>query len=116
MIRQKIIQRDSSVPIYDDEGNTKEYIVELRDFTIPEKVYESKEIRQELKKCIYEMPHDVRQILILRIYRGLSYNEIADQLNMNENTVKTKMHRAKERIEKKLRSFVDFTVGEIRNG
>lgn len=116
MIRQKIIQRDSSVPIYDDDGNTKEYIAELRDFNIPEKVYENKEIRQELRKCIHEMPHDVRQILILRIYSGLSYNEIADQLNMNENTVKTKMHRAKERIEKKLRGFVDFTMGEIRNG
>jgi len=116
MIKQKIIQRNSSVPIYDDEGNTKEYIAELRDFNIPEKVYENKEIRQELRKCIYEMPYDVRQILILRIYSGLSYSEIADQLHMNENTVKTKMHRAKERIEKKLKSFVDFTVGDVRNG
>jgi RNA polymerase sigma factor (sigma-70 family) len=53
------------------------------------------------------MPQDVRQILILRIYKGLSYNEIAGQLNMNENTVKTKMHRVKERIERKLKSFSD---------
>jgi len=108
MVRQKIIQRDNSVPIYDDEENTKEYIVELRDFNIPEKVYEDKEIRQELKKYIYEMPHDVRQILILRIYRGFSYIEIAEQMDMNENTVKTKIHRAKERIEKKLRSYPDI--------
>ena len=62
------------------------------------------------------MPYDVRQILILRIYSGLSYSEIADQLNMNENTVKTKMHRVKERIETKLKSFVDYTVGDARNG
>ncbi len=116
MLRQKIIQRDNSVPIYDDEGNTKEYIVELRDFNIPEKVYEDKEIRQEIKKCIYEMPPDVRQILILRIYRGLSYTEIAEEMDMNENTVKIKIHRAKERIEKRLRSFADFEMGESRNG
>lgn len=116
MLRQKIIQRDNSVPIYDDEGNIKEYIVELRDFNIPEKVYEDKEIRQEIKKCIYEMPPDVRQILILRIYRGFSYIEISKQMDMNENTVKTKIHRAKERIEKKLRSFADLEMGESRNG
>lgn len=111
MLRQKIIQRDKSVPIYDDEGNTKEYIAELRDFNIPEKVYENKERRQELKECIYEMPHDIRKILILRIYGGLSYIEIAEQMDMNENTVKTKIHRAKERIEKKLKSYTDIEVG-----
>ena len=108
MLRQKIIQRDKSTSIYDDEGNTKEYIAELRDFNIPEIVYENKEIRHELKKHIYEMPNDIRQILILRIYRGLSYTEIAEQMDMNENTVKTKIHRAKERIEKKLRSYTDI--------
>lgn len=106
MLRQKIIQRDKSMSIY-DEGNTKEYIVELRDFNIPEKVYENKEIMQEIKKYVYEMPHDVRKNLILRFYRGLSYIEIAEQMNMNENTVKTKIHRAKERIEKKLRGVTD---------
>ena len=116
MLRQKIIQRDKSVPIYDEEGNIKEYIVELRDFNIPEKVYENKERRQELKKCIYEMPIDVKQILILRIYRGLSYIEIAEQMDMNENTVKTKIHRAKEKIEKKLRSYTDIEVGVNYNG
>lgn len=114
-IRQKIVLRDNSVSIFDDEGNTKEYIVELRDFNIPEKVYEDKEVRRAMKKCIHDMPADVRQILILRIYRGLSYSKIAEQMNMNKNTIKTKIHRAKERICKRLRSFIDLEKGERRN-
>lgn len=116
MLRQIIIQKDNSVPFFNNEEDTREPIVEQRDFNIPEKIYENKEIRLEIKKCINEMPHDMRQILVLRIYQGLSYAEIAEYMDMNENTVKTKIHRAKVRIEKMLRSFADLEMGEGRSG
>lgn len=41
---------------------------------------------------------DASQILMLRFFEELSYNEISDRLNLPIGTVKAKLHRAKEEL------------------
>lgn len=53
------------------------------------------EISKELDRCIDRLVKEDRAIVRLLYYEGFSYKEIADLLNINENTLKSRLHRAR---------------------
>lgn len=59
-------------------------------------------VRTEMQKTVVEMletlPDIQRQIIILRHFELLSYKEIADILELRETTVRSCMHRARQRL------------------
>ena len=115
ILRQKIIFRSKSTSIYDDEGNIKEDIEELTDFNIPEKICEDVEVRQELKHYIGELDFETQQIMNMRFYNEFTIEQIAEIMNMKEGTVKSKIHRAKQKIADKLVKSIKMT-GVNNNG
>lgn len=60
------------------------------------------ETRAGLEACIRELPDDMRAALVLRDIQGLSYDEIAEALNVNVGTVKSRISRARERLREKI--------------
>jgi len=56
----------------------------------------SNEISKELDRCIDRLVKEDRAIVQLLYYEGFSYKEIADLLNINENTLKSRLHRARK--------------------
>ena len=101
MLKQKIIDRNKNVSIYDNEGNIRSNISELIDFEVPDSIYENAEIRKELKQCINELDKELQQIIKMRFYSGFSIEQIAECLNMKEGTVKSKIFRAKQKVAEK---------------
>jgi RNA polymerase sigma-70 factor (ECF subfamily) len=65
---------------------------------IPEELLIKHEIKEQVKESIKMLNHVDQEIIYLRYYYDLSLKEIALILNLNENTVKTKHKRAKEKI------------------
>jgi len=55
----------------------------------------SNEISRELDRCIDRLVKEDRAIVRLLYYEGFSYKEITDLLNINENTLKSRLHRAR---------------------
>ena len=76
-------------------------VVSLEDADIP---YESPD-QGDLISAIVTLPLDNRELIYLHYYEGRSVPEIAGMLNKNENTIYSKLRRAKERLRQK--------VGEI---
>lgn len=65
--------------------------------------------RKELLACrIGELPFIYRQILEMRYFVGLDYTEIAEELQLPVGTVKTRLHRAKSELKKKITDQHDF--------
>ncbi len=65
-----------------------------------------------LKQAIEQLPTDLREVLVLRVYNGLSYNEIADLTKTKLATVKVRIFRAKQRLHEILTPyFVDRYEG-----
>ena len=58
--------------------------------------------RQEIEAAIAKLPPNFRMPLILKEIVGFSLTEIAEILGTKENTVKTRLHRARLRIRKAL--------------
>ena len=108
MLKQKIIYRSNTMSIYDDEGNMRNNISELIDLSVPDKVYEDTEMRQELKQCIGELDVETQQFINMRFYTEFSIEEIAECMDMKEGTVKSKIHRAKQKVAEKFRKLVDM--------
>jgi len=65
---------------------------------IPEELLIKSEIKEQVKASIKMLNPVDQEIIYLRYYYDLNFNEIALILNLNENTVKTKHKRAKTKI------------------
>lgn len=61
----------------------------------PEKAAERRQTRLELTEAIARLSEEHRVALVLRDVHGLSYEQIADVLEINLNTVKSRISRAR---------------------
>ncbi len=59
-----------------------------------------KERQEALRRAIDSLSEDHRSIIILRELEGLSYEEIAQSLEIQPGTVKSRLSRAKENLKK----------------
>ena len=80
-----------------------EFIIErLENTPIEEYDIEKEETIQRIYKLIEELPEQRRRILELATFKGMSYKDIAEKLNISVNTVKTQLSRAYHFLREKL--------------
>src|SRR5699024_3762179 len=63
--------------------------------SIVENIVEEKHLRNILLQELDELKPEFKQVLILRYLYDMKNEEIASSLDINESTVKTRIHRAK---------------------
>jgi RNA polymerase sigma-70 factor, ECF subfamily len=71
----------------------------------PEKLYQSKQIGQALQESLGKMSPKLRAIIVLKEVEELSYEEIADTLDISMGTVKSRIARAREELQKLMKKF-----------
>jgi RNA polymerase sigma-70 factor (ECF subfamily) len=64
----------------------------------PEAVVELAEHRSEMRAALDGLPNDQRRIVVLRYYSELSIPEIAQVIGVPDGTVKSRLHRALQRL------------------
>lgn len=69
----------------------------------PHEVFVRREKMNQLEEAISGLPEHYRIMLILRHQENLSYEEIADTLDIPLGTVKARIHRAREMLKVNLR-------------
>ena len=68
----------------------------------PERLTENGELRRLLEDAIDALPADFRAVFVLRAVEGMSVAEIAEALSIRPETVKTRFHRARHRLQETL--------------
>jgi RNA polymerase sigma-70 factor (ECF subfamily) len=71
----------------------------------PEQLYESKQIDQALQEGLGKLSPKLRAIIILKEIEELSYEEIADTLEISMGTVKSRIARAREELQKIMQKY-----------
>ena len=79
----------------------------LSDGDTPEHLVLSEEIKDTVNRAIHHLPEDLRTAIILREVEGMSYEEIAQTMECPVGTVRSRIFRAREAIDKKLRPLLD---------
>ena len=84
----------------------------------PEEAAMTSEIREVMESEISALPESYRSVFMLREVEGLSTIETAECLNLSEDVVKTRLHRARamlrENIYKRASFGSTFTFGQSR--
>jgi RNA polymerase sigma-70 factor (ECF subfamily) len=78
----------------------------LRELATPESHLLSDEIAQTVQRALDELPDDLRTAIVLRELEGLSYEEIANAMECPIGTVRSRIFRAREAIDKRLRPLL----------
>lgn len=79
----------------------------LREVGTPESHLLSDEIAQTVQWALDELPEDLRTAIVLRELEGLSYDEIANAMECPIGTVRSRIFRAREAIDKRLRPLLN---------
>ena len=76
----------------------------------PEQTLFSKIFDDDVKKAIEELPDDFKMVVVLSFLEGFSYQEIAEITDLQLGTVKSRLHRGRKLLQKKLYDYA------IKNG
>ena len=95
----------NNVSFYNENGDGEETEMEFPD-TSESSSPEQSAVRNEARDIIYnaldEISKQHKDIIILRDINGYSYEEIAEMLELEYGTVKSRLFRAREALRKKL--------------
>ena len=86
-----------SLSVEDDEGDDVQ--LDIADVSqSPELLLERSLTRESVRRGLKALPEDYREILLLREIQGLSYDEIAEALNIEVGTVKSRIFRGRKKL------------------
>jgi len=78
----------------------------LREVATPEAELLSSEIADSVQAALDGLPQDLRTAIMLREFEGMSYEEIATTMDSPIGTVRSRIFRAREAIDKRLRPLL----------
>ncbi|NIP74424.1 MAG: RNA polymerase sigma factor RpoE [Gammaproteobacteria bacterium] len=81
-------------------------VAQLRELATPERMALRGEIEEAILRALEELPEDLRTALILCELEGMSYEEIAQAMACPVGTVRSRIFRAREAIDTKLRPLL----------
>lgn len=79
----------------------------LKDNETPERLALKDEIESTVFKAIEDLPEELRIAITLREMEGLSYEEIAEAMQCPIGTVRSRIFRAREAIDNRLKPLLD---------
>jgi RNA polymerase sigma-70 factor (ECF subfamily) len=75
---------------------------------------EHQDLRAMLRQALQGLPLTLRTAVVLRDLQELSYQEIADRLNLPEGTVKSRINRGRLELARQLKRLQDKQPGQRR--
>jgi RNA polymerase sigma-70 factor (ECF subfamily) len=82
----------------------------LREYATPEHVLLRDELKETIASAIRELPDDLRTAITLRELEGLSYEEIAQAMECPIGTVRSRIFRAREAIDGRMKTLQGETA------
>jgi RNA polymerase sigma-70 factor (ECF subfamily) len=81
----------------------------LRESEDPESALARDQLQSTIHDALTQLPDDLRSALTLREFDGLSYEQIADILECPVGTVRSRIFRAREFVDQRIRPLLDNT-------
>jgi len=101
--KNSLVARGSRPPTSDLDAGEAELVeigAPLHDQDTPEGSLATAALKAAVEKAIEELPEDLRTAFTLREFSGLSYEDITEVMNCPVGTVRSRIFRAREAIDK----------------
>lgn len=108
-VKNYLVAQGRRPPGEDVDAETAEQMdvgVRLRDPSTPERELLTDEIARTVQQALAALPEDLRTAIVLRELEGMSYEEIAQTMECPIGTVRSRIFRARESIDKHLRPLL----------
>lgn len=105
-----LVSRGRKPPSTDIDAQDAEFLDDghgLKDIASPESQILSDEIKGTVLEAINSLPEDLKQAITLRELDGMGYEEIAITMDCPIGTVRSRIFRAREAIDKKLKPLLE---------
>ena len=97
LLRKKSVEREMD----DVEDGEVEALADSR-LPDPRAVASERELAERVAAAVAALPEKLRSVFILRIYEDMPYEEIAEVMECNIGTLKSRMSRAREKLARAL--------------
>lgn len=104
--RKKMKRAVISQPLqqtHGDEEGVNELDGEAKELHFnPERSFQQLELEKILFECLQDLSEDQRTVIIMKEYEGMKFIEIAEVLDVSENTIKTRLYRGLKLLKDRL--------------
>ncbi|MAX06879.1 RNA polymerase sigma factor RpoE [Gammaproteobacteria bacterium] len=107
--KNHLVSRNRRPPASDldvDEAEVSEIGTVLREIESPEGSLATEKLKQAINTAVEDLPEDLRTAFTLREFSGLSYEDITEVMDCPVGTVRSRIFRAREAIDKKIRDLL----------
>lgn len=89
--------------------NNRQKLVSFEEYQFPtyDQLPEKSELLQLITTSLELLPHDLREVFVLREYSGMSYTDIGEIVNASLPIVKVRIFRAKQKIREILAPYLE---------
>lgn len=111
--KNHLISRGRKTPTQDIDLDDAAFFADelnMRDADTPDGLLQRDQLHDVVFAAIEELPEELRRAVTLRELEGLSYEEIAKAMDCPIGTVRSRIFRAREAIEKKMRPLLSATA------
>jgi RNA polymerase sigma-70 factor (ECF subfamily) len=103
--RQRVLRVESLDQPRDPDGDDS-LTLEVADWSMsPQNVLEDRELRQRILAAIDSLAPEYREVVVLREFQNMSYNEIVAATGLTLENVKTRLSRARGMLRRKLEPY-----------
>lgn len=107
--KNHLVSRSRRPPATDvdvDEAQRSDSTPALRDIDTPDANLEREDLQRIVQEAIDELPEELKTAFSLREFSGLSYEDITAVMDCPVGTVRSRIFRAREAIDRKLRAVL----------
>ncbi len=114
-LRKKKRRAEVSMTVVNDEDEESELEIPDERFS-PEQALDRQERVRAVREGLQKLPEEYRRILTMREIGGLSYEELAEALDLELGTVKSKLFRARKKLCEVLLESGNFSPPDASKG
>lgn len=111
--KNHLISRGRKTPTQDIDLDDAAHFADeanMKDVETPDGLLQRDQLRKVVFDAIEDLPEELRRAITLRELDGLSYEQIAEAMRCPIGTVRSRIFRAREAIEKRMRPLLSATA------
>lgn len=100
-------RRPPSTDVDMDDAELVDDTSSLRDVETPDATMEREDLQRIINQAIEDLPEELRTAFTLREFSGLSYEDITEIMDCPVGTVRSRIFRAREAIDKRIKEAMN---------